>query len=92
MTPAPEQRLDQLEQIVKTVIKITKNNSQAIADLGKKTQENTESIARLTQNMQQLNEMFIESVRIIREMQNEVRGMQTENQRIIRHLFGDSEA
>jgi Ni2+-binding GTPase involved in maturation of urease and hydrogenase len=98
MTLTPEQRLDQLERILATTIRLTQSNSEAIAHLTEGTNANSEAIDRLTHQMAQLSDMFVESVGIIRTMQadiqamqGEIRGMQTENQRILRHLFGETE-
>jgi chromosome segregation ATPase len=122
----PEQRLDQLERILATTIRLTQSNSQAIDRLTERTNANSEAIDRLTERTEantqaigrltermdrltqqteansqaidrlthqvvQLSDIFVESVGIIRTMQTEIRGMQTENQRILRHLFGESE-
>jgi len=35
-------------------------------------------------------DMFIESIQVIKQMQSEIKGLQTENKRILDHLFGES--
>jgi hypothetical protein len=91
MTMTPEQRFDQLERILATTIRLTQSNSQAIDRLTERTNANSEAIDLLTHQMAQLSDMFVESVGIIRTMQSEIRGIQTENQPILRHLFGETE-
>jgi hypothetical protein len=78
---------------------ITQQNAAAITDLQQLTQQNAAAIADLSQNFEAsvaelvswIGEFAEEGQRdreVIREIQNEVRGIQTENQRILQYLFG----
>ena len=72
-----EERLKRIEIILETC--------------AKNTVENQREIRELRQQMASLTDMFTESVRIMRGMQSEIKGLQTENKRILDHLFGESE-
>jgi hypothetical protein len=50
--------------------------------------QNASAIATLTAEMREMRQLFATE---IREMRSEIRGIQVENQRIIRHFFGDEE-
>ena len=41
--------------------------------------------------MASLSEMFSESIQVIKAMQSEIKGLQTENKRILDHLFGENQ-
>ncbi|MGK7872446.1 MAG: hypothetical protein AB4426_03785 [Xenococcaceae cyanobacterium] len=75
------QRLDRIEEIVE-------HNSQQISQNSQQLQILTERVDRLTTHMVELTDMFTQSMAVIREVQNQVKGIQTENQRILDHLFG----
>ena len=36
-------------------------------------------------------DMFQQHMNVMRQMQSDIRGIQTENQRILRHLFGEED-
>jgi Fic family protein len=87
----PEERLSQAEILLATAAKTINRNSQAI-------EQNTADIANLRITVVELVDMFAQNMTVIRQMQAEIqnmqsdiRGMQIENQRILRHLFGESE-
>lgn len=84
-----ESRLSQIEKLLETSAKMivrhdkmVERHDQEIADIREQTARNADHLA-------QLSDMFIESIKVIKEMQNQVRGIQTENQRLMKHLFGD---
>ena len=77
-----ESRLSQIEKLLETSAKMIVRHDKEIVELRKQTQRNADHLA-------QLSEMFIESIKVIKEMQSQVRGIQTENQRLMKHLFGD---
>jgi hypothetical protein len=86
-----EQRLKQTEILLATTAKMINQltykqarNSEAIA-------ENTEGIKNLSLTVAQTIELFNDSIKVIQQMQSEIKGMQTENQRMLRHLFGEDQ-
>lgn len=96
------QRLDRLEDELETVkqllisaASVTESNSKAISRLAERVDRLTGSVDQVTERVDRLAERFdrfveqAESDRaVLREMQAEVRGIQTENQRILEFLFG----
>ena len=89
--PTYEQRMSQMEKLLETSIKMIRRHDEEIADLRDMARQNTESIARLTNQMGELTLMFQESMGIIRQIQLEVRGLQQENRRILERVFGPEE-
>ena len=108
----PKQRLTQIEKILESAIKLSHSNTQKIDDTRKLVEANSEAIKaqdskidRLTVRMAEATELFLDSMRVIREMQSEIRDMQTEvremqtevrglqveNRRILDHLFGEDD-
>jgi hypothetical protein len=55
----------------------------------KKTLQNAEQIERNSQHIASLSEMFTQSIEIMKNMQSEIKGLQTENKRILDRLFGE---
>ncbi|GBF81142.1 hypothetical protein [Aphanothece sacrum] len=103
--PTYEARMSQMEKLLETSIKLIHGHSIAIDEIREQNRQNVESIARLTQQMGNLTEMFQESVIFIRDIQaeildikteirdiqTEVRGLQIENRRIIERIFDENE-
>lgn len=96
--PTYEARMSQMEKLLETSIKLIHGHSIAIDEIREQNRQNVESIARLTQQMGQLTEMFQESVIFIRDIkteirdiQTEVRGLQIENRRIIERIFEENQ-
>jgi hypothetical protein len=95
MTTAQPDRLDRIEALVEANARAIAANSEAIA-------ASNEQMAIVEQTMQRLGErteiialavermidVQLQTFRVIEEMQAEVRGLQTENRRILDHLFG----
>ena len=79
-----EERLRRVEIILETCAKKTLSNSEQI-------ERNSEQINQLTIQMASLSEMFAQSVKIMTKMQSEIKGIQTENKRILDHLFGENQ-
>jgi methyl-accepting chemotaxis protein len=72
-----DERLDKLADTV----------NQLVAGMGHLNQR-TETIALAVERM---TDVQLQTFRVIEEMQQEVRGLQTENRRILDHLFGGEE-
>ena len=92
----PEQRLTQMEKLLESAIKLSRKNasqieanSQAIDRLTAKTEANSQAIDRLTVKMAEATDLFLDSMKVIKEMQKEVRGLQVENRRILDRVFGE---
>ncbi|MGF1540193.1 MAG: hypothetical protein ACFCU5_07025 [Pleurocapsa sp.] len=106
----PEQRLTQIEKLLESAVKLSHSNTESIDALTNKVEHNTESIDaltnkvdrvtdrvdQLTEQMGRATEIFIDSMSVIRTMQNnietmqsEIRGLQVENRRIIDRVFGE---
>ena len=93
-----EERLKRVEILLETCAKMTVNHDTKIQQLtdnqinyDSKLQQLTENVDRLTLQMASLSSMFTETVGIIRSIQLEVKGIQTENQRILSYLFGENQ-
>ena len=100
-----ESRLIQIEKLLETSAKMIVRHDREIADLRELTARNEELINRNaeqlavlreqtnrnTKQLARLSDIFIESIAVIKEMQNQVRGIQTENQRILNHFFGEND-
>ena len=99
----PKQRLTQMEKLLESAIKLSHShtsqieansaqieaNSQAIDRLTVKTEANSQAIDRLTVKMAEATDLFLDSMKVIKEMQKEVRGLQVENRRIMDRVFGE---
>ncbi|MGI0481093.1 hypothetical protein ACN4EE_09905 [Geminocystis sp. CENA526] len=90
-----EERLKRIEILLETCAKVTVANQteikevrQEISELARQTNQ---QISQLTTQIASLSEMFVESVGIMRSMQSEIKGLQTENKRILDHLFGENQ-
>jgi hypothetical protein len=83
-----EERLKRVEVLLETCPKMTVEHQAKIQQLEARQQEVE---IEFTLRMNSLLEMFQESIAIIKTMQSQVRGIQTENQRILNHLFGDNQ-
>ncbi len=98
----PEQRLTQIEKILQSAIKLSHSNTAKIDSLTEKVEANSEAIKanpeaiavltnradRLTEQIATATDIFIDSIGVMREMQNEIKGLQIENRRIMDHVFG----
>ncbi len=82
-----DERLDKLADTVNgltgTVNGLTGTVNQLVTGMGQLNQR-TETIALAVERM---TDVQIQTLRVIEEMQQEVRGLQTENRRILDHLF-----
>jgi hypothetical protein len=101
-----EQRLQQTEILLATAAEMINQltykqdrNTQAIEQItqqqnlnSKAISENIEGIKNLRLSLAQSIDLFNDSMKVIKQMQSEIRGMQTENQRMLRHLFGEDES
>ena len=99
----PKQRLTQMEKLLESAIKLSHShtsqieaNSQAIDRLTVKIEANSaqieansQAIDRLTVRMAEATDLFLDSMKVIKEMQKEVRGLQVENRRIMDRVFGE---
>ncbi len=92
----PKQRLTQIEKILESAIKLSHSNTAKIDDTRKLIEANSEAIKaqdlkidRLTVTMAEATELFLDSMKVIKEMQKEVRGLQVENRRIMDRVFGE---
>jgi predicted nucleic acid-binding Zn-ribbon protein len=86
-----EERLKRIEILLETCAKTTVANQAEIRSLIKQTSENQAEIKEVRQQMASLSEMFIESIGIMKTMQSDIKGLQTENKRILDHLFGNTQ-
>jgi ribonuclease HII len=92
----PEQRLTQIEKILQSAIKLSYSNTSKIDANTEAIEALTNRVDRLTEQMGRATEMFIDSMGVMRIMQNnfetmqsEIRGLQVENRRILDRLFGE---
>ena len=69
------------QAIDRLTVKIEANSSQI--------ETNSQAIDRLTVKMAEATDLFLDSMKVIKEMQKEVRGLQVENRRIIDRVFGE---
>ncbi len=100
-----EERLKRVEILLETCAKMSVNNQSDIQELKALTERNSQQIERndeqiernsqqidrLTIQMASLSEMFRESIQVMKAMQSEIKGLQTENKRILDHLFGENQ-
>ena len=87
----PEQRLTQMEKLLETTIKLTHKNTQKIDANTDAIANLTERVDKVTIQMGELTNIFIDSMAVIKEMQSQVRGLQMENRRILEKVFGEDE-
>jgi|GEM_PF-3439221 len=78
---ANNETIDRISRKVEANSEAIKANSEAIAGLTTRADRLTEQIATATN-------IFIDSIGVMREMQNEIKGLQIENRRIMDHIFG----
>jgi methyl-accepting chemotaxis protein len=71
-----DERLDKMADTLNQTI-------EAIGQLGQRTEVIATAVERMT-------DVQLQTFRVIEEMQAEVRGLQTENRRILDHLFGEA--
>ncbi len=76
---------ERLDKLADTVGQTADTVNQLIAGIGQLNQR-TETIALAVERM---TDVQLQTFRVIEEIQQEVRGLQTENRRILDHLFGD---
>jgi methyl-accepting chemotaxis protein len=76
---------ERLDKLADTVGQTADTVNQLIAGMGQLNQR-TETIALAVERM---TDVQLQTFRVIEEMQQEVRGLQTENRRILDHLFGE---
>lgn len=86
---------------IATLARLSENQAQTdaqVRDNAAQVRANTEAIARLTENQARTDarlaeaiDIIVDTLRVIREMQTEVRGLQIENRRILEHLFGENQ-
>jgi methyl-accepting chemotaxis protein len=76
---------ERLDKLADTVGQTADTVNQLIAGMGQLNQR-TETIALAVERM---TDVQLQTFRVIEEIQQEVRGLQTENRRILDHLFGD---
>jgi hypothetical protein len=79
-----EERLKRVDILLETCAKMAVKHDSDIKEL-------REQMLNLTLHMGSLTEMFQESMAVIKVMQSQVKGIQTENQRILNHIFGDNQ-
>jgi thymidylate synthase len=79
-----EERLKRIEVLLETAAKMTVQHQKDIERLD-------EQMIQLTLQMANLSQIVAETMPIIRTMQSDIKGLQTENKRILDHLFGESE-
>jgi methyl-accepting chemotaxis protein len=77
---------ERLDKLADTVGQTADTVNQLIAGMGQLNQR-TETIALAVERM---TDVQLQTFRVIEEIQQEVRGLQTENRRILDHLFGDT--
>jgi hypothetical protein len=90
-------RLDRIEALVQSNAEAIAANAQLIAANSQATAANTRNIDQLSQLQLRMMEEFTEYRRSMQEMradilemQSEVRGLQTENHRILDRLFNEN--
>lgn len=100
-----EPRLKQVEILLESCAKVAVNNQtdirslieqnaqnqRNINSLIQQSNQNQSQIITLTQQMASLSDMFSESIQVMKAMQLEIKGLQTENKRILDHLFGENQ-
>jgi hypothetical protein len=97
-----EQRLTQIEKLLESAVKLSHSNTAKIAANSDAIHTLTDRIDNFTDRMGILTnrvdtvteqigraiEIFVDSMGVMREMQNEIKGLQIENRRILDYLFG----
>jgi uncharacterized coiled-coil DUF342 family protein len=81
---------------IKSLIEQTAENKAEIKLLIEQTAENKAEIKEVRQQVNQLivqmaslSEMFVETIGVMKTMQSDIKGLQTENNRILDNLFGN---
>lgn len=85
----PEQRLTQIEKLLESAIKLSHSHTSQIEANSSQIEANSQAIDRLTVKMAEAADLFLDSMKVIKEMQKEVRGLQVENCRIMDRVFGE---
>ncbi|MEL6495161.1 MAG: hypothetical protein AAFQ41_08550 [Cyanobacteria bacterium J06623_7] len=92
----PKQRLTQMEKLLESAIKLSHSNTAKIEANSEAIKANSEAIKaqdskidRLTMRMAEGTELFLDSMKVITDMQSEVRGFQVGNRRILDRLLGE---
>lgn len=90
MTTSPDNnRLDRIEKILETVVATVAQNSQQIEANSRETAELRSAVNSLVQIVELHQTNFEVIVTEMKQMHAEIRGLQTENRRILDHLFGE---
>jgi methyl-accepting chemotaxis protein len=76
---------ERLDKLADTVVQTAQTVNQLITGMTQLNQR-TETISLAVERM---TDVQLQTFRVIEEMQAEVRGLQTENRRILDHLFGE---
>ncbi len=90
MTNSNGNKLNRIEQILELTALQTQRNREDIVRLEQIARQNTAASAQHRERMDQFIIQAEEDRRLIREIQVEIRGIQTENRRILDHLFGEN--
>ncbi len=99
----PEQRLTQIEQILKSAIKLSHSNTAKIDANAEAIALQDQKIDRLTEQVGRAVELFQDSMGVMRKMQtniesiqtniesiqSEIKGLQIENRRMIDRFFNE---
>ncbi|MEH2067859.1 MAG: hypothetical protein V7K47_06785 [Nostoc sp.] len=97
MTDTPQQpsRLDRIEALLLQTAVQQQANTQAISRLETNQEALQQQLEASISHLVGLIGDFVEEAQqdraVIRELQSEVRGIQTENQRILQYLFGQQD-
>ncbi len=90
-SPTPPDRLDRLEALSETILFAIQQQGQQIRQLAEQQQQTqaglTTTIADIVSMIGNLTREGNEDRRAIRELQSEVRGLQSENRRILDYLL-----
>jgi chromosome segregation ATPase len=86
-----EERLKRVEVLLETCAKMTVSHQSEIKELRDQVKSSSDQIVQLALHIDSLTQMFQESMAVIKVMQSQVKGIQTENKRILNHLFGESQ-
>jgi methyl-accepting chemotaxis protein len=84
---------DRLDRLAETVVQTAESVGRAADTVNQlitgmnQLNQRTETIALAVERM---TDVQLQTFRVIEEMQAEVRGLQTENRRILDHLFGET--
>jgi chromosome segregation ATPase len=96
MTAAQPDRLDRIEAVLDRLTLTVESNATNISELSQTQLRMMQEFADYRRDMTEMRTDYREAVNTqtqilqrIDEMQAEVRGLQTENRRILDHLFGE---